>query len=356
MDGIRAIAATLVLLFHARIPGFANGGIGVDVFFTLSGFLITGILLSSVRRIGGVDYRVFYLRRALRLFPAYVAVVVAAVLADVVIDSGGTLKGALFSAFYVANWAVGGLGVGLGALGHTWSLSIEEQFYIGWPIVLVFLTRVARGRRDLLAILISMLVMASYLLAAILLAGGVSASLVYNATPTRAVELLAGALLAVLIEGRRQRYASLSRSAMGWVSILLLVLVGSWGSLSLETDILLVWPVVALLTCGTITAVHRTAGSLHRVLASKGFVEVGKRSYGLYLWHFPIFTTIDAEAGLDTWPPRLLAMALTAVIVPLSYRYIEQPFLALKDRTGTGRASQLGEGTTVPEMSARTAT
>jgi peptidoglycan/LPS O-acetylase OafA/YrhL len=89
---------------------------------------------------------------------------------------------------------------------------------------------------------------------------------------------------------------------------------------------------VAPATCGVIAAVYRAGGSLNRTLGSRSFVEVGKRSYGLYLWHFPIFTSIDATLGLDTWPPRLLGLALTAIVVPLSYRYIEQPFLARKDR------------------------
>src|SRR5690606_31733796 len=138
LDGPRGVAALLVVGLHAGLPGFANGWIGVDIFFTLSGFLITSILLKDIGRHGAPRYRRFYVRRALRLLPAYFAVVVIAVLGDFFIDAGGTLKGAVYSTIYLANWAAAAE-VPLGSLGHMWSLSIEEQFYIVWPALLFLL-------------------------------------------------------------------------------------------------------------------------------------------------------------------------------------------------------------------------
>src|SRR3954451_17332341 len=124
LDGVRAIGALVVVGFHAKIAGFGNGDIGVDVFFVLSGFLITSILLSKAGAPGSrIDYRDFYRRRALRLLPAYLAVVIACVLLECFANFGGTFKGAAVSSVYLANWVVGATGTGLGTLSHTWSLS-----------------------------------------------------------------------------------------------------------------------------------------------------------------------------------------------------------------------------------------
>ena len=147
---MRAVAALSVVGYHLRLPGFAGGGLGVDIFFTQSGFLISSIILTELERTGRLSYAKFYIRRGLRLLPAYLAVVVLALVAYfVVVAVGGTLRGALFSFFYVANWAAA-FDLGLGTLAHTWSLSVEEQFYFIWPVLLVLLFRRARGGRGLL--------------------------------------------------------------------------------------------------------------------------------------------------------------------------------------------------------------
>ena len=141
-----------MLLFHARIGGFGNGDIGVDIFFVLSGFLITSILLSRNKPEGRFNFADFYRRRALRLLPAYFAVLIFCVLLEFTGSYGGTFKGAAVSSVYMANWAAGLTGTGLGMLGHTWSLSIEEQFYLVWPALLyLLLRRLGWNGRSLLA-------------------------------------------------------------------------------------------------------------------------------------------------------------------------------------------------------------
>lgn len=340
LDGLRAIAALAVVGFHARIPGFAGGGVGVDVFFALSGFLITSILLTSLGTRGRVDFRSFYLRRVLRLMPAYVLVVIVAVGLHFVVDAGGTLRGAAASVVYAANW-VAADGGGLGALTHMWSLSVEEQFYLVWPALLV-LAVAATGRRvPRLRGLVAVGVVLAWSLGALALWLGASEALVHNATPARAVELLSGALLATWARpigpvGARDR---LAWDAVGGLALLGLLAVVVVGPPVGAVGILVGWPALSLLTCVLIAAAVRGGTIVPAVLASRPLVLVGRTSYGLYLWHFVVLATIDAAVGLDEWRWRLLGVALTAVAVPLSWHLVETPFLRLKDRRPPARTA-----------------
>jgi peptidoglycan/LPS O-acetylase OafA/YrhL len=332
LDGLRALAALVVVGLHANIPGFTNGWLGVDVFFTLSGFLITSILLRDIHRFGRPRYKTFYVRRALRLLPAYCAVVVAAVIGDLVIDVGGTLKGAVVSAVYMANWAAAA-GMGLGSLGHTWSLSIEEQFYFVWPTTLAVVAWVAARTGRSATRLVALLMIASYVLTLVALALGVSERVLWNATPARAVQLFAGAVLALGFEAVRRR-----AEAGPWVRWAGVVgLVGLLGCLVVPQDdfgaIVLGWPLVAAFTCAVVASVVvGGGGSTERMLAWRPLVVIGRASYGLYLWHYLVLTSVDAAVGLDTWGPRLAGIALTGLVTWASYVFIEQPFLRRKDR------------------------
>lgn len=313
LDGLRAIAAIAVVGFHAKIPGFTLGGIGVHIFFALSGFLITRILLSSLQS-GRMDFWEFYRRRALRLLPAYVAVVLACVFLEPFSDVGGTLKGAATSFLYVSNWAAA-FGVGLGSLEHTWTLSIEEQFYLVWPALFVWLAKTPHRASVILGL--AGLSWALTLAATILDA---PAAFIEKATPLPAIHLLAGCALAVL-----------PRVSVGWIGpVALAGLVLAIGGYSPDSP-LLAWPLIAVGTCAVILSAME-AGSVSTLLSWAPLVAIGKVSYGLYLWHFPILTHIDTQMGLETWGPKLLGLALTAAVVPLSYRYIEQPFLRMKDK------------------------
>jgi peptidoglycan/LPS O-acetylase OafA/YrhL len=337
LDGVRAVAALAVVLFHARIAGFGNGDIGVDIFFVLSGFLITSILLSKTGPGSRLDYRDFYRRRALRLLPAYFAVVAVCVLAEFVADFGGTFKGAAVSSIYVANWAIGATGVGLGTLSHTWSLSIEEQFYLIWPALLMFLLRRNGWNGRSLLIVVAAIVAAAWLIVVGLALIGAPARVASNATPTRAVELLFGGLLAIYVATpslsgavahcRPRSGVSIAGAAAGVLVLGLIPLTGT----SESVDSIVGWPVISVLTCTVIYACIRAAAPLTVPLANRFMTGVGKRSYGLYLWHFPVFVIIDTRWGIDTWTARLSGLAVTAIVVMLSYRFIERPFLDRKD-------------------------
>jgi peptidoglycan/LPS O-acetylase OafA/YrhL len=196
LDGVRAIGVILVLLFHSQIFPFRNGAIGVDVFFVLSGYLITALLTEELERSGSVDFGRFYGRRALRLLPAYLAVVMFALAIQKFWPSGGTVRGAISSLLYCSNWVLALHRGGLGYLDHTWSLSIEEQFYLVWPLLVVLGCRLA-GRRKLTPILVvAFLALASVADGMVRAAQGNDAY-VYAATDTRASALLVGAALAL---------------------------------------------------------------------------------------------------------------------------------------------------------------
>jgi peptidoglycan/LPS O-acetylase OafA/YrhL len=356
LDGLRAVAAIAVLGFHAQIPGFANGDIGVDIFFALSGFLITSILISRSGPGSPINFRDFYRRRALRLLPAYFAVVAACVIVECFADYGGTFKGAAVSSVYVANWTIAATNVGLGTLGHMWSLSIEEQFYLVWPVLLAVLLRRCRWNGGAVLIAVSTLVLASWLMIVGLVLVDAPARVASNATPTRAVELLLGGMLAVYIatpglSGSLARCRPSSGvSVAGVAACALLVALIPWSGTSESIDSVVLWPVIAVLTCTVIYASIRAAAPVTAPLSGRFMTGVGKRSYGLYLWHFPVLVIIDTRWGLDTWGPRLAGVAVTAVVVLLSYRFIERPFLDRKDarRAASEMPSPLAAARPVP--------
>jgi peptidoglycan/LPS O-acetylase OafA/YrhL len=336
LDGLRAVAALAVVGFHANIGGFANGDIGVDVFFTLSGFLITSILLASMHADGTLDFRRFYERRALRLLPAYLVVVVVCVVANHFVNVGGTLRGAFFSFFYIANVPVAA-GTGLGTLRHTWSLSIEEQFYLIWPLLLVFLVRRCSGQLSKIRLMVAALTGCAYVCMVGLYAAGASDAVIQNVTPTRAFELLAGCLLAAFLQpamtGETQlpwRRPGLG-SAIGWVALVGLLFSIYVTITSSAFNVLGMWPITSALTCGVIYSVVG-GGAVRTVLGWKPLVLVGRVSYGLYLWHFPVLATIDTRWGLDSVSAKCAGLAITAALTTASYFAIERPFLRMKTR------------------------
>ena len=296
LDGLRGIAVLAVMATHFNAPGIVNGGlVGVTLFFVLSGYLITSLLVAERESAGRIDLANFYVRRAARLLPA-LALVLVAVGTALVIDGrpGVALAGVVTSSLYVSNLAVAG-GVVLGPLEHTWSLAIEEQFYLLWPAILILV--IARRR----------------LLVALLIVGiGVSAALrlgpitdierfwwLYHHTFTRADALLVGCLLA-LVPFR----PSLPTTLLGVATLVFLVV--------LPTD---QGTFASLLLLPTAIAGGIVVISKPRWLGVAPLVAVGRISYGLYLWHFPLAMLLPAWA----------AFVGTFVLATLSYRFVELP-------------------------------
>jgi peptidoglycan/LPS O-acetylase OafA/YrhL len=296
LDGLRGIAVLAVMATHFNAPAIVNGGlVGVTLFFVLSGYLITTLLVTEREAVGRIDLANFYIRRGARLLPA-LALLLVAVGAALVIDGrpGVALAGVVTSSLYVSNLAVAG-GVVLGPLEHTWSLAIEEQFYLLWPAILII--GIARKR----------------LLVALLIAGiAVSAALrlgpitdierfwwLYHHTFTRADALLVGCLLA-LVPFR----PSLPTTILAVASLIFLVV--------LPTD---QGTFATLLLLPTAIAGGIVVISKPRWLGIAPLVAVGRISYGLYLWHFPLAELLPAWA----------AFIGTFVLAALSYRFVELP-------------------------------
>jgi peptidoglycan/LPS O-acetylase OafA/YrhL len=308
------VAVALVVVSHLSPLGSVwrlLGSSGVTVFFTLSGFLITSLLLEEYGQSGHLDLARFYLRRMRRLAPALVVmvVVVTAVLAALGHWDWMTV-GALT---YTANWMLA-FGHGDGSpLGHTWSLAIEEQFYLVWPILLLLALR--RGR-SLLRRMLYLLCGVSFLVPLLLGPGDIAR--VYYGSDARAFAIVAGCLLAVLMSGRGE---GRSRPVLAAVVVGAVVVVGRLPFGNFER--LLAPQLVALLAAVALFASAQGIGV--RWLELSWLRWLGLRSYGLYLWHFPLFVGLAHVASPVT--VALVGLPAALMAAEVSWRYVEQPLL-----------------------------
>ncbi|OBI46014.1 hypothetical protein A5707_22265 [Mycobacterium kyorinense] len=360
LDGLRAIAVALVLADHGGIPGLTGGFLGVDIFFVLSGFLITSLLLDELGRTGRISLGDFWIRRARRLLPALVLMVLTVAVARQLFPPEsvtGLRDEAIAAFFWAANWMFVAQqtdyftqGAPPSPLQHAWSLGVEEQYYIVWPLLLIGVAVVlaARARRRGRLATVGGVRLAVVLLAtagalasaalAILLASDASRDRVYFGTDTRAQALLTGAAASALLVGD---WSSLNR---GWS--LIRTRWGKWAARLL--------PVIGLAALGL--AVHYATGSAHEfrngllvavavaavlvvapvaldqrgpvatVLSWRPLVGLGTISYGVYLWHWPIFLVLNGER--TGWSgPGLFAVrcAATVALSVVSWWLIEQP-------------------------------
>ncbi|MGH9278845.1 MAG: acyltransferase family protein [Acidimicrobiales bacterium] len=349
LDGLRAISVGAVLLYHAGVSWLPGGFLGVEVFFVISGYLITTLLLAERRTKGSIGIRAFWMRRARRLLPALflLLAIVALAAATIYREEAAELRSQLLAALtYSTNWfqilseqSYFASVERPSPLLHLWSLAIEEQFYLVWPLVLAVLLRLFGGRRDgsrrslWPAWIIGGGAVASVVLMAVLYEPGLDPSRIYYGTDTRAQALLFGALLGLLWAPAFGRAEQAKRSARGEN---LLGLVGLGGLILAfagmhETDDLVYrggLALVSILSMMAIVAAVNPATWLARVgLGNKLLAAIGKRSYGLYLWHWPIyvFTRPGLDLPLSQNETLVLRLVLTGIAAELSYRYVEVP-------------------------------
>jgi peptidoglycan/LPS O-acetylase OafA/YrhL len=346
LDGLRAIAVLAVIAYHLDFKWASGGLLGVGVFFTLSGYLITDLLLAQLAK-GRIHLRAFWLARARRLLPALFAmlIVVTAWVTVLGPHQPPEFRSAVGTAvLYVNNWWLVFHDVSYfqafeapGPLNHLWSLSVEEQFYILWPFLLVLGVasipelRSPTGTRVRLAGAALGLALASALLMAVLYQPGPDPSRVYYGTDTRAFELLLGAALAAVWPSRRLRSnitpgarRTIDRAGALGLTVLVLMLcsLDEFSPFLYRGGFLL----LSLVTVLVLAAVVHPASRLGPALGCRPLRWIGVRSYGIYLWHFPVIV-LTTPAGAHGFNPAraFLQMAAVVGIAALSWRFIENP-------------------------------
>lgn len=340
LDGLRAIAVLAVIAYHLGLPGCSGGLMGVTVFFVISGYIVTKILLVEFSRTGKISFKDFYIRRAKRLLPAIILVIAAVGALCTIFNQVLLTKmrpEVIPSLFFVNNWwqifndASYFENIGLPSpLTHFWSLAIEEQFYLVLPLTLFCVLKFGGrlGRRRNLATLMLVLAAVSAIEMALLFNPDQDPTRVYYGTDTRAFSLLIGAFVAVITTGSRKRLPKRQREAMAVVGVVgmlaCLSLMGGNDAFTYRGGMVLCSALTALLIYGTL---WKDAGPVAKVLSLKPFIWVGKRSYGLYLWHYPLvllFTPANGSDGMG-WLAMAAAVVATFACAALSYRFVENP-------------------------------
>lgn len=360
LDGLRAVAVALVLAGHGGIPGVGGGFIGVDIFFVLSGFLITSLLLDELGRTGRIDLAGFWIRRARRLLPALVLMVLTVAAARELFPHQGLtgLRNDAIAAFlWVANWRFVEQqtdyftqGAPPSPLQHTWSLGVEEQYYIVWPLLLIAVTLLsaARARRYFQRATLGGVRFATFVIATLGALASAAAAIaftsdatldrIYFGTDTRAQALLVGAAASALlvrdwpalnrgwclIRTRWGRRVARSLPVGGLAGLAAIAHHATGGASVFRQGLLIAVAMSAVLVVAPAAMEQR--GLVARMLAWRPLVWLGTISYGVYLWHWPIFLALNGErtgwTGVELFAARC---AVTVAVAYASWWLIEQP-------------------------------
>lgn len=341
IDGLRAVAVLAVVLYHANVPGFSAGYLGVDIFFVISGYLITGLLHHEGQHSGRSDFIAFYARRFRRLLPALALTITATLLAAWLIlfpselprlGKSATAVALMFSNLHFMQYSGGYFdpAVDVMPLLHTWSLSVEEQFYFGWPLLLVGCFALARQNRwkvdRLLTCTLALAIITSFAYWLAKLAGNPNAA--FYVMPARVWELALGGLINFL-PGTAGHQRKGSAPVRGLSTVALLVIANALClPLDPEKYTAVLYPIVVLATTTLIYAIHRhsTSAPVQVLLKNKAAIHIGLVSYSFYLWHWPLLALGRAYYLGERLLARDLALVTGGLVLAfISYRLLETP-------------------------------
>ncbi len=341
LDGLRALAVTAVLAYHAGLTWARGGFLGVDAFFVLSGYLITSLLIVEWRNTGTIDLPAFWARRARRLLPALFLLLAGIAGYALVFAEPAELdklrNDALATLGYIANWHLAFSGASYfdqfslpSPLRHTWSLAIEEQWYLIWPLLFVLLLRLGRSSLAVLFTASLVMIAGSALLMAWMYDPGADPSRVYYGTDTRAQSLLVGAVLAMLLAWHGPLRAGAARLLLQFAAIAGAIFTGwLWASASDDSTLLyrgglLVSAIAIAVIIAAVVQPQR--GPLGRLLSLSPLRGLGRISYGVYLWHWPVYLVLSpVRTGWHGYGLLTVQVAVTLALAIASYYVIENP-------------------------------
>jgi peptidoglycan/LPS O-acetylase OafA/YrhL len=328
--GLRAVAVSMVIVFHLGYAWIEGGFIGVDLFFGISGYLITATLIREYRANGKILLLKFYGRRVLRLMPALVLMVLVWTVVGLALlpDRGAVLLESLIALTYCANWTRA-LGASVPSyMAHTWSLAIEEQFYLIWPLSMLLLLRLRR-HGAIVSIALAIVVVWAWRWHMSL--SGASFMRMYNGFDTRFDSILAGGLLAFILDRPRdERRLGLPLALGGALLLATLAVTMVW-----DTQFLYRYGLSLTLigSVALISGVELNPGNpLARLLSFSPFQIVGNISYSLYLWHWPVMLLSDRFLGFTGLSRSLFVIATTGILSYFTHVMVERPAIELKRR------------------------
>jgi peptidoglycan/LPS O-acetylase OafA/YrhL len=329
IEGLRAVSVLLVIAGHAGVPFLAGGFIGVDVFFVISGFLITGLLYRESTSTGRISLRDFYARRVRRILPMAAVVLVSICLASWLlmpsIDRGPVATDVSGAALFVSNWVFAlqandyfAMDVASSPVLHFWSLSVEEQFYVFWPLLMIVVALISRRRAVVLAVL-AIPVVASLVISIVSSANSIIS---YYGLQTRLWELGAGGLAAILLAGRTVQVPTPLRPWLGYGGLALIAL----GAVSFSETTTFPGVNALLPVCGALLVIITGSPDTPSagILAWRPMQYIGARSYNLYLWHWPLLVFVALYVA-DDITAAVVGVTATAVITIVTFRFIETP-------------------------------